>query len=613
MRAILTATALAFLAAGCSPAKPVAPAITAEAVQAESARLVEFLDAKFEEELAMTPERATTLGRKDNYDQLNDYSDAQADRMLDWRRQSVADMKTQFPDPAKLSADAQMYMDIWSLELERAERAAKFRRQNYVFGYNSTPHTGVPNFLISFHRVDDVKDMEAYNSRLAQIGPVMDQSVERAKAAVAAGVRMPKFQYERVIAESTKLITGQPFAATGPDSALWADAKGKIAKLATAGKATPEQATALTEGARKALVEVAKPGYERLIAWAKSDIANAPSGKVGAVTLPDGLDWYQAALSQQTTTEMTADEIHKLGLEEVARIHAEMDTLAKGAGFADRAAFLKDRDSHKDWVLPNTDAGRTEYLRIANEEVARARTKLGDWFNELPKYETVVQREPAFSEVPGGAAHASRATPDGSKPGTVFVHLLTPTGYLKPEITDLMCHEGIPGHLMQGDVMVRLKNVPKFKAAYAYAAFNEGWALYAESLCKEMGMYPDAASDYARLDGELWRAVRLVVDTGLHAQGWTDEQAVTYAKENTSEDDAKIRAEVKRYLCYPGQATSYKIGQLTISRLRKEAETELADRFDIKGFNDTIIGAGSLPLPILEKRVKAWVAARKAA
>ncbi len=597
--------------AGCSPAQKVDPAVVAAAAQAETQKLTTFLDAAFEEELAQSPERATSLGRKDNYDKLNDYSEAQQQKMLEWREKSVADMKTQF-DPAKLDDAGKMYFDIWALELDRAERAAKYRRQNYVFGYNSSPHSGVPNFLISQHRVEEVADMEAYISRISELGRVMDQAVERAKAAAGDGVRMPKFQYERVIAESQKLITGAPFDAKGKDSALWADGAGKIQKLVDGGKATPEQAKALGDALRKAMIEGMKPGYEHIIAWAKSDIANAPSGKVGAVTLPDGLNWYAAALNQQTTTDMTAEEIHKLGLAEVERIHAEMDALAKSAGFADRAAFLKDRDSQPGAILPATDEGRAEYLKIANAEVARARSKLGDWFNELPKYDTVVQREPAFSEVPGGAAHASRASPDGKKPGIVFVHLLTPTGFIKSEITDLMCHEGIPGHLMQGDIMVRQTGVPKFRTAYSYAAFNEGWALYAEGLCKEMGMYGTPAQDYARLDGELWRAVRLVVDTGLHAMGWTQDEAIAYAKANTSEDDSKITAEVKRFLCYPGQATSYKIGQLTILRLRKEAETTLGAKFDIKGFNDTVISAGSLPLPILEKRIKAWTAAKAA-
>jgi uncharacterized protein (DUF885 family) len=612
MRAILAGLSALALVAACSPEAKAPAAPPEAAMQAETAKLVSYLDAEFEKELQQKPQTLTRLARKEQYDKLDDYSDAKQDALLEWRRKSVADMKAQF-DRAKLDADGQMYYDIWAFELERAEAQAKFRRQNYVFGFNNSPHSELPTFMISFHRVDSVADMEAYNARVTQIGAAIDQSTERAKAAVADGMRMPKFQYERVINESTKLISGQPFDTSGKDSALWTDAKAKIKKLVDGGQATPEQAKALEDGARKAMIEGMKPGYEHLVAWLKSDIAKAPSGKVGSVTLKDGADWYQAALFLQTTTTMTPDEVHKLGLSEVERIHNEMDKLAQAAGFKDRAAFLADRDKKKDNVLPATDAGRAEYLKIANADVAKARGALGKWFNNLPQYETVVEREPAYSEVPGGAAHASRATPDGKKPGTVYVHLLTPTGFLKSEIQDLMCHEGIPGHLMQGDIMVRLQGVPKFKAAYSYASFNEGWALYAEGLCKEMGMYDDAAQDYARLDGELWRAVRLVVDTGLHAQGWTEAEGVKYAKENTSEDDSKITAEVKRFLTNPGQACAYKIGQLQILKLRGEAEQALGAKFDIKGFNDQVIGAGSLPLEILATRIHGWIEKQKAA
>jgi len=611
MRILLAAAALVALAS-CGPSKP-DPAAEAMKVAniaaAETVKLTAYLDEQFEAELKESPERATTLGRKDNYDKMNDYSEAQQDKMLAWRQKSVADMKAQF-DRAKLDADGQMYYDIWAQELDRAEKQQKFRRQAYVFG-RSAPHTERPSFLINYHLVSEVSDMEAYNSRVSQLGRVMDQSTERAKAAAADGIRMPKFQYERVIRESTKMITGQPFSKSGPDSPLWADAKAKIKGLVDGGKATPDQAKALTDGASKALIEGIKPGYEHLIAWAKEDMGKAPSGKVGALTLPDGLNWYAAALSDQTTTDMSAENIHKLGLLEVDRIHKEMDKLAQDAGFKDAKALRADRDKKKDLVLPMTDAGRAEYLKIANASIAKTREMLPLWFGNLPKYDMVVQREPAFSEVPGGAAHAQRTTPDGSKPGIVFVHLMTPTGFLKPEIADLMCHEGIPGHLLQGDIAVRQTGVPKFRTAYSYAAFSEGWGLYSEALCKEMGVYPDAYSDYARLDGELWRAVRLVVDTGLHQMGWTEAEAVKYAKDNTTEDDSKITQEVKRFLINPGQACAYKIGMLRIQALRQEAENALGDRFDIKGFHDTVIGSGSLPLSVLDTRVRAWIESEK--
>jgi uncharacterized protein (DUF885 family) len=605
--ALLTGVATCSTGQACHPVADKAAA--AQAQQAETAKLTAFLDAKFEEELLISPQRATSLGRKDNYDKLNDYSDAWQDKRLAWRRQTVADLKAHI-DRAKLSPEGRDNYDIWVLELERAETQAKFRRQAYVYGFN-TPHSDLPRFLIDSHRVSELKDMEAYIARLGAVGTALDQATERAKAAAGEGVHMPKFQYERLIAQSQKQITGQPFAESGPDAPLWADTQKKIKGLVDAGKATPQQAKSFGDAARKAMLESVKPGYEHILAWARGDVANAPMGKVGALTLPDGAAWYAAALKFNTTTDMTAEQVHQLGLSEVARIHGEMDKLATSAGFKDAKDLVAVRAKRKDLVFPETDAGREEYLKIANAQLGKAKAKLAAFFSVMPKYETVVRREPAFSEVPGGAAHASRAAPDGSRPGIVYVHLASVNSLPKPQIPALICHEGIPGHLFQGDMMLRQTGVPTFRTAYGYAAFGEGWGLYSEALCADMRVYEDPLQDFARLELELWRAVRLVDDTGIHAFGWTEDEAVKYAKDNAWSDDNFIHAEVRRFILNPGQACAYKIGQLTIVRLRDEAKKELGDTFDIRAFNDLVIGGGSLPLPILEQRLHAWIDARK--
>jgi uncharacterized protein (DUF885 family) len=221
-----------------------------------------------------------------------------------------------------------------------------------------------------------------------------------------------------------------------------------------------------------------------------------------------------------------------------------------------------------------------------------------------------VVREPSFSEVAGGAAHAAGPSPDGSRPGRVYVHLLGDTED-PAALTDLMCHEGVPGHVMAGDIQIRQTNTPKFRKVGGYVAFNEGWALYAEELCKEMGAYPDVAGDFMRLDSELFRAARLVVDTGIHSLGWTEDQAVDYMKKTARMSEDHARSEVRRYITLPGQATGYKIGQLEIFKLRDKAEKALGDKFDIKGFDDLIISDGSQPLPVLETRVAEWIASRQ--
>ncbi len=584
-----------------------APAVaeTPSAAQAsEGARFNTFLDAEYAQLQKFSPQQATAQGSKEDQDKLNDLSDAADLRRLEWRRGSVARMRAQFQRD-KLPLEGRISWDLWLDELDSAELSYKFRAYQEATG----AHSGLPNFLISSHLVDAPSDMAAYNARVTALGHAMDQALDRAKASAAAGIRMPRFQYDRTIAETKKLITGQPFD-DGPDSPLWADAKTKVGKLQAAGKVTPEEAQTLLDGTKTALLTGMKPGYERLITWLQSDVGNSKSGKVGAVTLPNGLAWYAAALKLQTRTDLSADQIHKLGLSEVKRIQGEMDALAKQAGFADREAFYKDINA-KDPPQPYNDANRAEILKYSNDLIANNRTHLGAMFNVPPIYGIEVMREPSFIEVPGGAANTSGASPGGKRPGRVYLHMLGKTP-LRAGLPDLMCHEGIPGHAMQGDIRVRQTGVPKFRLAARNAAFNEGWGLYSELLCKEMGVYPDYASDFMRLDGELFRAVRLVTDTGIHAQGWSEDQAIDYLKTVGHRSDDVARAETRRYIVGPGQATAYKIGMIRIVQLRDEASKALGPKFDIKGFNDMVIASGSLTLGVLDMRVKEWIAEQKA-
>jgi uncharacterized protein (DUF885 family) len=611
LRGFAAASAIALacgLAAGTGAFAAPKPAHHAAAKpdQAEAARLTTFLDAEYQASLLASPQQATLMGSKVGQDKLNDLSEAEELRRLEWRRDSVARMKAQFHRD-RLPLEARISWDIWQQELDAAELAYKFRRYDYVL---SGVHSSLPNFLISSHLVETPADMVAYSARVSAIGAALDQSIARAKDAAAQGVRMPRFQYDRVIAESRKLIGGQPFDASGPDSPLWADAKAKVGKLQAAGKVTPDEAQKLLADTKTALLTGMKPGYERLIAWLQTDLPNAPSGKVGAVTLPDGLAWYAAALKLQTTTDFTAEQIHELGLKEVTRIQGEMDALARKAGFKDAQAYYAELQ-RLDPPKPYTDELRAEILKYSNDLVANNRAHLGAMFYKLPQYPIEVIREPSFSEVAGGAAHTSGASPDGKRPGRVYLHMLGRTPF-RASLPDLMCHEGIPGHAMQGDIRVRMQGVPKFRLAARNAAYNEGWGLYSELLCKEMGVYPDTASDFMRLDAELFRAARLVTDTGLHAKGWTEEQAETYLRDVGHRSDDTARAETRRYLINPGQATAYKIGMIKILQLRDEAAKALGPKFDIKAFNDMVIASGSLPLSVLDMRVKQWIAERKA-
>jgi uncharacterized protein (DUF885 family) len=572
---------------------------------AEAERLRVFLDREYAQALKFSPQQASAFGDKEGLDKLNDLSDAADLQRLEWRRGSVARLKSQFQRD-RLPLEARISYDMWVDELASAELAYRFRAYEYPAGNTDT---ALPNFLIGSHLVEQPSDMVADNARVRALGHAMDQVLERARASAGQGIRMPRFQYERAIRESSKLTSGQPFDAGGPDSPLWADAKAKVGKLQAAGKVSPDEAQKLLDGTRTALLTGMKPGYDRLIAWLQGDVANARSGKVGAVTLPNGLAWYAAALKLQTRTDLTADQIHKLGLSEVARIQGEMDALARKAGFADREAYYRELNA-KDPPQPYNDQNRAEILKYSNDLIANNRTHLPAMFHVLPIYGIEVVREPSFSEVAGGAAHTNGASPDGKRPGRVYLHMLGKTP-LRASLPDLMCHEGIPGHAMQGDIRVRQKGVPKFRLAARNAAFNEGWGLYSELLCKEMGVYPDIPSDFMRLDGELFRAVRLVTDTGIHAQGWTEDQAIDYLKTVGHRSDDVARSETRRYIVNPGQATAYKIGMIRIMQLRDRASKALGPKFDIKAFNDMIIASGSLTLSVLDMRVNEWIAEQK--
>ncbi|URD60293.1 DUF885 domain-containing protein [Sphingomonas sp. KRR8] len=600
------AAALLTAPAAIAPAQPAAPAASATAAS-EDARLTAFLDAEFAQDLKLRPQLATRLGSKEGQDRLDDNSDAGQLQRLQARRASVARMKAQF-DRNKLSPAGQTNYDIWQTELDRAELQYRYRRfQPPFYSFLYSANTSLPDFMINTHTVSDAGDMKAYNARLRAIPAALDIAITQSRQSSVAGIRAPKFQIERIISGSRTLITGAPFD-RGKDSPLWADAKAKVAKLRSGNKVTQAEADTLLADARTSVLAL-KPGYERVIAWARSELPRAPSGRVGAISLPGGTDWYATALKINTTLDLTADQIHAIGLKEVARIEGEQDALARTAGFANRQAFYADR-AKRFPPAEYTDATRKEYLDRANAAIAHNRELLPARFNNFPQYRMEVVREPSFSEVAGGAAHAAPPSPDGVRPGRVYVHLVGKTED-PAAVYDLMCHEGVPGHVMAGDIQVRQTGTPRFRRAGGYVAFNEGWALYAELLCKEMGAFPDVAADFMRLDAELFRAARLVVDTGIHAKGWTEDRAVAYMIASGRLSPEMARSEVRRYITLPGQATGYKIGMLKIMELRAAAEKALGPKFDIKAFDDLIIAEGSQPLPVLERRVNNWVAAQR--
>jgi uncharacterized protein (DUF885 family) len=309
---------------------------------------------------------------------------------------------------------------------------------------------------------------------------------------------------------------------------------------------------------------------------------------------------------------MTAEEIHQLGLSEVARLHAEMDAVKNQVGFKGTLKeFFTFMREDPQFFFPNTDEGREGYLQAARDHLAFIKTKLPQYFGILPKADLEVKRVEPFREQPGAAQHYSAGTPDGSRPGVYYAHLIDMKAMPKHQLEVIAYHEGNPGHHMQISIAQELQGLPTFRTQLGVTAYNEGWGLYAEKLAKEMGAYKDPYSEFGRLSSELWRAIRLVVDTGVHAKGWSEGRAVEHFLANSPSAEGAIRSEVKRYIAWPGQATAYKVGMQKILQLRAKAEKTLGPKFDIRGFHDTVLGGGALPLTLLERRVDGWIASRK--
>ena len=298
----------------------------------------------------------------------------------------------------------------------------------------------------------------------------------------------------------------------------------------------------------------------------------------------------------------------------LARLRGEMEAVKNEVGFdGDLSAFFEFINTDPQFRFPNTDAGRQAYIDGASEAIANIKQHLPAYFGLLPKADLEVRRVEAFREQDGAAQHYFPGTPDGSRPGIYYAHLSDMGAMPKTELEVIAYHEGLPGHHMQISIAQELEGVPTFRTQYFSTAYAEGWGLYSEWLAKEMpGTYTDPYSEYGRLMSEMWRAIRLVVDTGLHAEGWTESQAVEYFQQNASIPEAAIRSEVRRYLIMPGQATAYKVGMIKIQQLRAKAEAELGEAFDIRGFHDTILGGGAMPLDLLEQRVDQWIATKKA-
>ena len=597
---------LAACAAVCLATVTSRAGITPE-MAAETAKANAFFERVFEAGIARSPMFMTQLGMKTDYDKWDDISETRALEDLRIEVQNLEELRRTINFDL-LDDQARVSYRMFARGAERSIEGWRWRYHSYPLNQMSGLHSDIPAFLINFHRIDNVSDARAYIARLKGIGPLLDELGRSAVVRAEKGILPPKFVFGLVIDSCREIIAGAPFDPSGKKSALLEDIEGKVAALKDADAATRAQ---LLADATAALTGTVKPAYERLIALLQAQEKVATTDD-GSWKLPDGAEYYAYQLRGSTTTNLSAEEIHNLGLREVARIHHDMEAIMKRVDFkGDLQAFFKFIKEDPQFYYPTTPEGKEAYMKRATEIIDTMRSRLDEFFTVKPKAPLVVKKVEPFREQGSAGAFYEQPAPDGSRPGAYYVNTIDMRGVPIFEMETLAHHEAIPGHHMQIAIAQELTNMPKFRKFGGNTAYVEGWALYAEYFPKEYGFYKDPYQDFGRLYDELLRAVRLVVDTGLHAKKWTREQTMDYFRKNTPNPERDIFTETNRYIVWPGQATAYKVGQLKILELRELAKKELGSRFDIREYHDLVLKDGAVPLDLLEENVRAWIARKK--
>lgn len=557
-------------------------------------------------ELARNPESKSYRGIRDaDYAKLDHYTDA--DRAEDNAANVAALAAVRTFDAARLTPGNALSQRLFVSMLERRIAAYRFRDHGYVFDQMNGAQSDIPAFLINIHRIDTKADAEAYIARLGELGRAIDENVADARDAATKGIAPPKWVYAQVISDARNVITGFPFTKIATEAPLYEDLKAKVAKLTI----PQAEKDALLAAGADALQRSVRPAYLRLIAEMERQQATASTDD-GVWRLPDGAAYYAERLRNYTTTDLTPDQIHQLGLDQVARIHSEMREIMTRTNFkGDLKAFFTFMRTDPRFYAPNTEAGRALYLAETEKAKTAVTALLPQYFVTIPKSPMVVKRVEAFREKSAGKAFYQRPAPDGSRPGTYYANLYDMADMPLTEVEALFYHEGIPGHHFQGSIQTELKDMPPFRVfGGGLSAYSEGWGLYSERLAKDMGLYTDPYRDFGRLQLELHRAIRLVVDSGLHHKRWSRETAIKYVEDNSADAPGGIVKAIERYIVYPGQATSYMVGRLKITDLRERARTKLGPKFDIRGFHEVVLSSGAVPLDILEERVDAWIASK---
>lgn len=588
---------LTVLMACASAPKTYSPAVVAQ----ESKRINEFFERAFRSAVDRYPEWQTYMGGKKDYDKLNDTTDEMAKKELAINEAQLEELKTYNYDA--LDPQTQLSYRLFEQSMNENIEDFKFRMHDYPVNQMFGRHAELPSFMMNMHRVQSLDDAKAYVTRINGFNKQLTDLVTNLEARRQKGILAPKFVYPMAIDDSKNIITGRPFDKSKADSPLLADFKEKLKTL----KIRNSEKADLLKSLETALLSSVKPGYEALIAKLTELEPLAPV-EGAATALPRGKSYYANRLKRMTTTDMSADEIHELGLKETARIHDEMRTIMKKVKFkGDLKEFFNYIKTSPKFVYTSTARGRAQYLSDSNKAIAKIKKALPLMFNTLPKAPLIVKAVEPYREKSAGLAFYEGPSEDGTRPGIYYVNLYDMPAATRYELEALAHHEALPGHHMQISIAKELEGIPNFRKHGGYTAYSEGWGLYAELLPKDYGFYTDPYSDFGRLAMELWRAARLVVDTAVHTKGWTREQAIKWLDDNTSSPHTENVRAIERYIVMPGQATAYKIGMLKILELREKAKAALGAKFDIRAFHDEVLKDGAVPMSVLEEKINAWI------
>ncbi|MGA8743427.1 MAG: DUF885 domain-containing protein [Terracidiphilus sp.] len=547
----------------------------------------------WEENLKRQPEFASTIGDKRYNHQVSDYSVKAVNEWLEAEQEFL--MKLAAIDPTGLSDQDQVSRELLIRRLADDQEAAEFKAWEMPVNQMGGIYATYPQ-LVAQLSFDTVKDYDDWIARLHALPKAFDQVTANMSIGIDDKRVPPKFLLEKTLEQVKQLANQKP-----EDSPLALPLKKFPASISAA-----DQARINTE-MLDALSKEVLPAYSRFARFL--EVAYIPAGRSdpGISSLPDGAKYYQFLIKRTTTTDLTADQIHQIGLDEVKKDEAEMLAIAQKLGFSDLKSFNASLKANPKLHPASAEA----LLDAARGYLGPMQAKLPALFGHLPKTPFEVAPVPDYLEKTSAPAYYEAGTPDGSRPGRLRINTYNATTRNLYQVEDLSYHEGLPGHHLQISIARELQGVPEFRKFGGYTAFSEGWGLYAERLGKDVGFYQDPYSDYGRLEGDIWRAIRLVVDTGVHSQHWTRQQMVDYFHDHSAIDETSVQAEVDRYIAWPSQALAYKIGQLKILELRDRAKKELGAKFDIRAFHDQVIDSGALPLDVLDERITAWIASQK--